>query len=78
MIVAVRRIGNELVVVLPGDVAARLNARDGVTLAVTETEGGYLIAPAETARADAVPPETLDLIDEIIERYDETLKILAR
>lgn len=78
MIVVIRRVGDRFVAVLPEDVAARLNARDGAMLPLVQTEGGYLIRPAETPPAETIPPETLDVLDEIIERYDETLKILAR
>ena len=50
--VKVRLVGNDLTLLLPDDVAAKLNDVDGGTLSlVLDGEAGYRLVPA-TARAD--------------------------
>ncbi len=70
----VRRIGNSLGVVLPKEVIARLNTRDGEPLYLTETpEGGYRMAPHDPAfEAKMAKAEG------IVSRYRNTLNVLAK
>jgi putative addiction module antidote len=43
--VKVRRVGNSLGAILPGEVAARLRVKEGDTLSVTETPDGIQLSP---------------------------------
>lgn len=43
--VKVRKIGNSLGAILPGEVAARLRVKEGDTLSVTETPDGVQLSP---------------------------------
>jgi len=70
----VRKIGNSLGVVLPREVVARLNTRDGDALYLTEAaEGSYRLIPhdpgfeAKMAKAE-----------DVIRRYRNTLHVLAK
>jgi putative addiction module antidote len=69
----VRKFGNSLGVVLPKDVVARLNTRDGAPLYLVETpDSGYRLVPhdpdfeAKMAKAE-----------DIIGRYRNTLRALT-
>ena len=70
----VRKFGNSLGVVLPKEVIARLNTKDGAPLYLVEVpEGGYRLVPydpgfeAKMAKAE-----------DIISRYRNTLHVLAQ
>lgn len=70
----VRKIGNSLGVVLPKEVIARLNTRDGAPLYLTETpEGGYRMAPHDPAFE-----AKMTKAEDIIGRYRNTLNVLAK
>ena len=43
--VKVRKVGNSLGAILPGEVAARLRVKEGDTLSVTETLDGIQLSP---------------------------------
>lgn len=43
--VKVRKIGNSLGAILPGEVAARLRVKEGDSLSVTETPDGIQLSP---------------------------------
>lgn len=70
----VRRIGNSLGVVLPKDVLARLNSEDGAALyLIEEPDGGYRLSPYD--------PEfeaQMEAIEDVIRRYPNTLRALAK
>ena len=70
----VRKVGNSLGVVLPKEVIARLNTRDGAPLYLTETpDGGYRLVPHDPAfKAKMAKAE------DIISRYGNTLRVLAQ
>lgn len=70
----VRKFGNSLGVVLPKEVISRLNTQDGARLYLTEApDGGYRLVPhdpdfeAKMAKAE-----------DIMRRYGDTLRVLAR
>ena len=70
----VRKIGNSLEVVLPEEVVARLNTRDGAPLYLTETpDGGYRIVPYDPAFE-----AKMTKAEDIISRYGNTLRALAQ
>jgi putative addiction module antidote len=69
----VRRVGNSLGVVLPDEVIARLDVREGDNLTLTEGPNGY--------RLDANDPEVakqLEHAEKIMRRYHDTLRKLAK
>ncbi len=70
----VRKFGNSLGVVLPKEVVNRLHTKDGEPLFLTEArEGGYQI-PSH----DPATKEKLAKAEDIINRYDNTLRVLAK
>ena len=69
----IRRIGNSLGVVLPKDTLARLNAKDGDELMVTETEAGLHLH-----RKDDEFEEHMRLVEKAMARYPNTLRALAK
>ncbi|MGH7024090.1 MAG: AbrB/MazE/SpoVT family DNA-binding domain-containing protein [Caulobacteraceae bacterium] len=70
----VRKFGNSLGVVLPKEVVTRLRSRDGAPLYLTETpEGGYRLTPY-----DPTFEEKMARADDIIDRYRNTLQVLAK
>ena len=75
MNVTVKRIGNELAVVLPEDVARRLNASEGATLTVTETDSGISLGAA-TVR-EGVQPELMAVYQTSHERFGLLYQKLA-
>lgn len=70
----VRKFGNSLGVVLPKEVIARLNTRDGAPLYLSEApEGGYRLVPYDPAFE-----QKMAAAENIISRYPNTLHILAK
>lgn len=70
----VRRFGNSLGVVLPKQVIARLNTRDGAPLYLTEApDGGYRLVPFDPAFE-----KKMAIAEDIIARYPNTLHVLAK
>lgn len=67
-------IGTSLGVVIPKDMLARMNVRKGDTLHVIETaDGGYRLLPYDPDFA-----KKLETADDIINRYRDTLGVLAK
>ncbi|SBT06924.1 Prevent host death protein, Phd antitoxin [Candidatus Accumulibacter aalborgensis] len=70
----VRKFGNSLGVVLPKEIINRLQMKDGQALFLIEApDGGYRLTPY-----DPVFAEKMAKAEEIIERYRNTLHVLAR
>ena len=70
----VRKVGNSLGVVLPKEVINRLHTRDGEPLFLIEApEGGYRLTPY-----DPEFEKKMTKADDIIGRYRNTLRVLAR
>lgn len=70
----VRRFGNSLGIVLPKQVIARLNTRDGAVLHLTEApDGGYRLSPFDPAFE-----KKMAIAEDIIGRYPNTLHVLAK
>ena len=70
----IRKIGNSLGVVLPKEVLARLKAREGDTVYLTDAQDGYRITPLDPcfaeqmAAAEAVMNEDRDVLRELAGR----------
>ena len=70
--VKVTTVGNSVGIVLPKEILSRLNIQKGDTLYVTETPDGVQLTPY---RADF--DETMQVAQDIMRRYRDTLKKLA-
>lgn len=68
-----RAIGNSVGVVLPKEVLARLRVQEGDMLHVIETDGGIILKALDPEVA-----EQLDLGRDIMHRYRDTLRALAK
>ena len=68
-----RRIGNSLGVVLPKEMVARLNAGEGDEIQVTESETGLHLH-----RQDSEFEDHMKRVEEIMARYPNTLRALAK
>ncbi len=68
-----RQIGNSLGVVLPKEIVARLGAREGDEILVTETASGL-----QLHRKDTEFEEHMRLVEKVMERYPNTLRALAK
>ena len=70
----VRRFGNSLGVVLPKEVIQRLRTDEGGALFLIEApEGGYQLTPYDPGFE-----ERMEKADDIINRYRNTLRVLAK
>ena len=69
----VRRIGNSLGVVLPKDLLARLGAAEGDELVVSDSEAGLHLQ-----RRDDAHDAHMRLVEQVMARYPNTLKALAK
>jgi len=69
----VRKIGNSLGVVLPKDVLAKLNVGEGDELTVSDTPDGVALSGA-----DAEFARQMDIMRDIMRRYRNTLRELAK
>ncbi len=70
----VRKFGNSLGVVLPKEVITRLHAADGEALFLIEApDGSYQLTPYDPAFE-----RKMKKADEIIDRYRNTLHVLAK
>ena len=70
----VRKFGNSLGVVLPREVINRLHAGDGEPLFLIEgSDGGYWLTPYDPGFE-----KKMKKADDIIERYRNTLHVLAK
>ncbi len=71
--VKVTQIGNSLGVVLPKDIVERLGIVRGQQLSLSETENGLELSPF-----DPEFEEQMRLAEEIMDRYRDTLRELAK
>lgn len=71
--VTVRRIGNSLGVILPGDATALLNVREGDRLFLTEDPEGLRITPYDPQFA-----RKMEIASEGMRRYRNALRELAK
>jgi putative addiction module antidote len=71
--VKVTQIGNSLGVVLPKDIVERLGIARGQHLSLSETENGIELSPF-----DPEFDEQMRLAEEIMDRYKDTLRELAK
>ncbi len=69
----IRKVGNSYGVTLPKDVLTRLKLSEGDTLVMTETVGGYQIAPGNEELE-----EEMKLFEEGRRRYRTALRELAK
>jgi putative addiction module antidote len=70
----VRKFGNSLGVVLPKEIIARLNTREGAPLYLSEAvDGGYRLVPYDPAFE-----KKMAAAEDIISRYPNTLRTLAK
>lgn len=77
MKVDIRRFGDALAIVVPDEVAARLDMREGESLTLRPLpDGGYRLEPG------AAPSRDLDAkmarAEDIMDRYRDTLDVLAK
>jgi putative addiction module antidote len=71
--VKVTQVGNSLGVVLPKEIVERLGIARGQQLTVTETASGIELSPYDPEFA-----EQMRLAEEIMDRYRDTLRELAK
>lgn len=69
----IRKIGNSVGVVLPRELLAVLDAKEGDELSVTETPSGIQLNKPDTEFEDH-----MKRVDEIMKRYPNTLRALAQ
>ena len=68
-----RKIGNSVGVVLPKELLAVLNAKEGDDISVTETPSGI-----QLNKPDTDFEEHMKEVEKIMERYPNTLRALAQ
>lgn len=74
MKIEIKKIGNSTGVILPKELLARLRLKQGDVLFVTETaDGGLKLVPH-----DPDFEKTVEIVDEIIDEYRDTLAALAK
>ena len=66
-------VGSETACILPKEVLERLHAKEGDTLVVTETTEGVILS-----RADEEYRKQMALAEDIMHRYRDTLRELAK
>jgi len=71
--VKVRKVGNSLGAILPGEVAARLRVKEGDTLSVTETPDGIQLSPN-----DPDFEEAMEAFEKVRARYRNAMRRLAK
>ena len=69
----IKKIGNSTGLILPKDLVARLNLKQGDTVHVTEMPGGVRLTPANP-RFEAA----MSVVDDIMDEYRDTLTELAK
>jgi putative addiction module antidote len=73
-ILQVRKIGNSIGFILPKDTAARLDLKEGDRLFVIEQPGGaFVLTPHDPDFEKA-----MEIADEIMDKYRDTLAALAK
>ena len=74
MKIEIKKIGNSTGVILPKELLARLRLKQGDVLFVTElADGGLKLVPH-----DPDFEKTVEIVDEIIDEYRDTLAALAK
>ena len=69
-----KKIGNSTGLILPKELIARLNLKQGQWLYVTESaEGGVRLTPYDPSFEEA-----MGVVDEIMDEYKDTLRALAQ
>lgn len=68
-----RKIGNSVGVVLPQELLAALNAKEGDEITVTQTPSGLQLNKPDTEFEDH-----MKRVEKIMERYPNTLRALAQ
>lgn len=68
-----RKIGNSVGVVLPKEVLAALDAKEGDEVSVTETPNGI-----QLNKPDTEFEEHMKLVEDIMKRYPNTLRALSK
>jgi putative addiction module antidote len=69
-----RKVGNSVGVVLPKEALARLDARDGDTIVLTEAaDGSFRLAPNKAEFA-----KQMKVAEDVVRRYRNTLRELAK
>jgi putative addiction module antidote len=72
-----RRVGNSVGVVLPKEALARLNVKEGDTIALTDApEGGLRVTPTTAGREQFA--KQMKVAEDVIRRYRNTLRELAK
>jgi putative addiction module antidote len=72
-----RKVGNSVGVVLPKEAMARLNVREGDTLALTDGSGGSMrVTPVTEGSAQFA--RQMKAAERIVRRYRNTLRELAK
>lgn len=70
----VRKLGNSLGVVLPKEVVSRLEAAEGTVIYLTEAQdGSYRLVPYDPGFE-----EKMSKAEDIMRRYKDTLRVLAK
>jgi putative addiction module antidote len=74
MTIEIRKIGNSVGVILPKELLARFNLKEGDKLfPVEQANGGLLLTPH-----DPDFEETMEIADGIMDKYRDTLAALAK
>lgn len=69
----IRKVGNSLGVTLPAGAVQALHVREGDTVYLTESPGGYQLTPYDPEFA-----ETMKVAENFLGRYRNALRDLAR
>ena len=70
----IKKIGNSTGVILPKELLARLGLKQGQIVYVTELPGGDI----RLTRYDPEFEKTMEIMDELMDEYRDTLKALAK
>jgi len=68
-----RKIGNSVGLVLPKEILSSLNAQEGDEISVTQTSNGIQLSKSDTEFEDHMKK-----VEEIMARYPNTLRALAK
>jgi putative addiction module antidote len=74
MKIEIKRIGNSTGVILPKELLTRLQLKQGQQLHITELPGGGF----QALPYDPEFEKTMEIVDEIIDEYRDTLAALAK
>jgi putative addiction module antidote len=74
MKIKIKKIGNSTGVILPKELLARLGLKQGQELNITELAGGGF----QALPYDPDFEKTMEIVDEIIDEYRDTLATLAK